>query len=246
MSAMNNPASLAVGMLGDRCCHETAEYRAGRASDPAFCLELFRRALQEQVNAAWEKLMTCFTPSVRTWFRRHPRRELAAPNGDGEQFVAEAFARMWVANASKPLTISTLPQLLIFLRRCLHTSVMGEVRARERAALFSTVFVDVEDEEDGERDPPDKRSNVEGEVFGAIARDELLRRMLGCAHDDRERTVARLRWVRRDTPAEIARDHPREFADVREIYKILANLLARYVRHYDWPEGYGPTSRGRE
>jgi DNA-directed RNA polymerase specialized sigma24 family protein len=246
MSVTANPASLAVEALGDRCCHETAEYHVGRASDPAFCVELFRRALQEGLNAAWEKLMTCFTPSVRAWFRRHPKREVAAPNGDGEPFVAEAFARMWVANASKPLTIGTLPQLLTFLRRCLHTSVMDEARARERADPFSSVLAGAGDEEDGERDLPDKRPGVERKVFGDIARDELLRQMLGCARDDRERRVLLLRWVRRDTPAEIARDHPLEFPEVREIYKIVANLLARYVRRYGWPKGYGPQAGGQK
>jgi|SRR5215467_12839000 len=214
---MDAAQSLALPVLGDACCRETEAFRSRGSSDPTFCIELFRRALQERLQDAWQHLMTCFGGSVRAWLYRHPRRGSALAHQDETFYITGTFAKLWETNQRSPLVITTLPALLSYLQRCLHTVVMEEARFWQRPHVPL--------EEGADRDS------------GSTPEDELppredLANLVSCAADERERRLIGLRWLRGYPPAEIVRRWPEEYPQVREVYQMLQNILARYYRRF--------------
>ena len=55
-----------------QCSAQTQAFFRRRAVDPRFCYELFRRALEEQTQAAWDALYREYAPLVAGWVREHP------------------------------------------------------------------------------------------------------------------------------------------------------------------------------
>jgi len=67
------PGELSIGDLTWRCRQESAQYLAGNAHNETYCLELFRRAIVDQDQAAWPALYTHYEPLVAEWARHHPK-----------------------------------------------------------------------------------------------------------------------------------------------------------------------------
>lgn len=215
---MNAAPSLRVGELAQRCAQETLKFRAQLASDASFCLELWRRALQDQLAEAWACVMECFSGSVRAWLFQHPRGYLVVRWRDEHDLVNEAFTRVFEANAKKPLALTSLPALLTYLHRCLHTAILMECRSPHHQT----------DALDAARELP--AASVEETVIGALDAEALWRELASCAADERERRLIELRWLAGYTPAQIAAAFPGDFPTASEVYRLLANVLLRYRR----------------
>ena len=54
------PKNMSLLALADRCMSEINNYRRREASNDRYCLEIFRRAMLEHDNAAWELLKDRF------------------------------------------------------------------------------------------------------------------------------------------------------------------------------------------
>lgn len=221
--AMDAAQSLALEALGDACCRETEAFRARGASDPTYCLELFRRAMEDRLQDAWQHLMACFGGSVRAWLYRHPRRASALAYQDETFYLTGTFAKLWETNQRRAIILTSLPALLVYLQRCLHTVVMEEVRFWEGSRERRVIQVPIEDGEAVE-----DGSSLEGAL---IAREDLAD-LLSCANDERERHLIIRRWLHGYPPSEIVRRWPEEFPAVREVYQLLQNILARYERRF--------------
>lgn len=220
---MDAPQSLALAALSDACRRETEAFRARGASDPAYCLELFRRALQERTQDAWQHLMACFGGNVRAWLYRHPRRASALAYQDETFYLTGTFAKLWETNQRSPIILQSLPAVLSYLQRCLHTVVMEEARFWEGTRERRVQQVPLE-----EGEATEDGSSLEGDL---LAREDLAD-LVSCASDERERRLIALRWLRGYKPAEIVERWPEEYPSVREVYQMLQNILARYDRRF--------------
>jgi DNA-directed RNA polymerase specialized sigma24 family protein len=219
---MSLPSSLDVTALAQRCSQENDLFRRVGASDPAYCLELWRRALRGGAEA-WQQAVECFTTNVRMWLYRHPRRWCAMRYRDERSLVDETFSRFAEVSLKHTLEFATLPQLLTYIHRCLHATVLAECRERR----------DISIERDAFTHP--RGANPEQIILHTTEAVTLWVNMQRCTSSARERRLIELRWLQGFPPREIVSRFGDEFSDVRKVSQTLANILARYYRRYGRP-----------
>jgi hypothetical protein len=200
-----------------------SRYQKREESDPAYCIELFRRALHGKQEEAWERLLDgCIADFVRAKLYRHVCWRLARKYQEEKFYVMESFTRLWRSNVGHPLRLESLGGLLSLLHQCLHSAILEELR-------FWT--------------PPDARGKrsvpqpAQSEPMTGpdptaddVLRRELLLEMKACARTDRERRIFALRWEQGYTPQAMVEIWPEVFPSTHEISQILQNILARFYR----------------
>lgn len=209
-----------------RCCHEeTAHFLSRQPSRDAFCMELFRRAVVDREDAAWQAIYSAYTVLVRKWITT---LGLAAQAGaDADDLVNAAFERFWRAmDGPKFGQFSSLGALIQYLKMCTRCAVIDYQRAR----AVRSAEVLVSDCEDALRD---MAADVDVETEALVASSEAdlwatLRAVLGEPHD---MLVARLSFVDGLTPRQIQALHSTAFASVGDVYRIKRNVLERLRRH---------------
>ena len=133
---------LSVINLAHQCQEETARYLRRESGEGVCCFELFRRAVADRDDQAWERVVIQYRRMVLAWVRRHPTRALV--NESDDDWVHDAFARFW--KAVPPDRFAMFPNLaaiLRYLKLCVHSSLMDEARASEaqRASVLTRVLV---------------------------------------------------------------------------------------------------------
>ena len=125
---------LTLAGLGHRCAQESDHFFHRRPHDPRYCYELFRRAIVERSEHAWELLYRQYQALVAGWVRRHE-----AYGHSGEEihyFVNRAFEKMWSAvTPEKFANFQNLKSLLGYLATCVNSVLMDNARSAERRAL---------------------------------------------------------------------------------------------------------------
>jgi hypothetical protein len=120
---------LSLGALAHHCAAETRASRRAPPHETRFAYELFRRALAERDNAAWEYVYELFAPMVERWVRRSSAFERSSEGAD--YFEGAAFTRFWRAIGLERFPgFATLGALLLYLRRCAECVVIDNVRAQ--------------------------------------------------------------------------------------------------------------------
>ncbi len=218
-------AQLPLAALVQRCAEERAKFRRQEPSDPVYCLEIFRRALgphvtQTQRDACWEAVYTSFAPDVLQWVRYHPATAKLMAHDPLEAYANEAFARMYAANARHPLSVSTLGEILSFLRRCVSSVMLDALRA-QRAKETPL-------EEEGEIPAPDPFDGL----LQQLRVDELWQMVESCLIAPREHLAARAFFIEGYAPREIPALFPSDFAGVHDVRRCLANITDRLQRRF--------------
>ncbi len=211
--------AMGLPVLADRCMNEVANYRLGEASNDQYCLEIFRRAMIEGDNVAWEFLIERFHDYMLSLFRRHAKREAASRLDSPENYVARAFERFWMSTVHhQQLQFTTLAAALTYLRNCLNGAILDTLRAYSRSketSLPDPAFAEslaVEDQDDGQ---------------------ELWQIIQSLLVNEREQRVAFLLFHCNLKPREIVRHCTAEFSDVQEIYRLRRNIIERLLRDSD-------------
>jgi len=213
------PRDLSLSALAHRCTSEINNYRRGETSSDQYCLELFRRAMLEKNNVAWEILVAHFNDYMLGLFRRHVKREAAARLDSPENYVAKAFERFWYAAVhNQQLEFTTLASALSYLKTCLNAAMLDTLRAYSR-------MKEVTLPEPGYPEEPAVEDHEEDQDMWDIIRSLL--------SNERERRAAYLLFHCNLKPREILRRCPQEFSDVQEIYRLRRNIIERLIRDSD-------------
>jgi DNA-directed RNA polymerase specialized sigma24 family protein len=178
-------------------------------------LHLFRRAIVEGDQAAWETLYGRYRRLVGSWLRRHSASPLVGEADD--YLINRTFERFWLyVKPERFDSFAGLPALLQYLKLCAHGVLMDEVRSQaRRQAMHGCDHAQPPNLDDiGEREA----AHILWQAISAEVRDEL------------ERLIATLSFVQGLKPREIYKQHPEQFADVAEVYRIKRNLLDRLRR----------------
>jgi DNA-directed RNA polymerase specialized sigma24 family protein len=223
LSESNELPSLSLSGLQHRCIEESERFFRRQSYDPRFCFELFRRAVLEHDQRAWEMIHRQYYPLVLNWVQRHSL--LSAVDEEPAYFANRAFEKMW--GALSPQKFSRFPDLksiLRYLQMCVHSVIVDYARRGEQSILL----------EDSEREPVVLRdpgqSSLEEKVFTRRQAAELWQWINERLKDDKERAVIYGSFVLDLKPAEVLETYTHLFHDVREIYTTKENVLARLRR----------------
>ena len=211
------PGVMSISALAEHCTREISNYRRGETYDERYCLELLRRATLQGDQFAWECLQRVFGEIMRSWMRRHPRREMALRLDSEENYVVQAFERFWQATTqNQKLEFGTISAALKYLRASLNGAILDTLRAYSRNREVALP-------ESGSPEEPFVEDDTDSsEVW------EMLKRTL---HDTREQRLAYLLFHCGLKPREIIRFCPKEFSDVHTIYRLRRNILERLQRN---------------
>lgn len=218
-----NISSLSISSLCHRCARETDLFFQRKRNDPRYCFELFRRAILDQNQRAWEFLYRQYTPLVTGWVERHA--SFNSCGEDSEFFVNWAFEKMWTAMTPEKLArFPDLKSILRYLQMCVHSVVIDYLRGREQTEPLS----DRTGEPSGVLDP--RSISPEKEAIRRVQAEELWRSLAARLKDEKERKVVYGSFVLALKPTDLIDYYNGVFEDVQEIYRVKENVLVRLRR----------------
>jgi DNA-directed RNA polymerase specialized sigma24 family protein len=212
-------ATATTDELAEEFLRQQARYRQRLPVDERAGLELFRRAIQQREERAWELLYPPCRALLLQWLRQNPWADLVLQYESPEGFVLEALAKFWQAITRTRLfqeRPTTLADILAYLRRCLHSVLLDAARqARARAAEVSV----------------DALAALAARGQAELSGEELWRSIERALPDQRERRLVYLRYVLDYRPREIVALAPEEFPEVEHVYQLERQILQRLRRH---------------
>ena len=198
--------------------NELRRFRSKTSSEERYCVEILRRALVEQSDEAWAVLQHCFSEPMRVWIRSHPSSDVALLHDTEENYIAQTFSRFWFAVRDHHPEFSTLPAALSYLHATLNGILTDTLRSHLRQLSREVPL-----SEPGLCDVPGTEGPPESERLW-----ESMQRLLV---NERERRLFFLLYCCGLKPREIVKRCPQEFADVKEIYRLNANIIERLRRN---------------
>ena len=214
--------ALSLGELARRCREETSQYLRGDSTGGAFCFEIFRRAIREREERAWEAVFAQYRGMVLAWVHRHPAWRTGRE--EDAYWTNRAFERFWVAvTPERFATFPNIASLLRYLKLCTHSVLLDDARAR-RAASFQSL----DDRGAGEAA---ETGDIAETTIGNLTGNDLWRVIEAELRDETERRVAYLSFVLGLKPRVIAEAHPELFGDVADVYRLKRSLLDRLQRN---------------
>jgi RNA polymerase sigma factor (sigma-70 family) len=224
MTAENqSPQVLSLQSLTGLCTEQTARFYNDRDSDTRYCFEIFRRAILERSQEAWNSIYQVYTAQVVRWVRRHPAFALMGETED--LFVNRAFEKLWQAvTPARFASFPDLKHLLSYLQLCVHSAITDHLRANREAA-HQVEFDRAEDIAD--------EQPVDDVLLGSTQAQELWAQVCTCLNDQKEHLVAHDSFLLGLKPAEIQARYPLTFESTREVYRIKESVLERLRRNPD-------------
>ena len=214
-----DPAQMELTALLRRSLAESERFYRGRQHDTRFAYELFRRALVERSESAWEHIYTHYSPLVESWIRRSGA--FSSSGESSEFFVVAAFTKFWRAISTRFEQFPTLASLLSYLQLCAGSVVVDSVRAQswaemlpEEAISFGHAAQTSPDEEAMKR--------VNSEEFWSYVDAQL--------NNEAERVVVFRSFVLGMRPGDIYNDYQHMFQNINDVYNVKRNVLGRLSR----------------
>lgn len=195
-------ASLSIEELAQRCAEETAKFNRHQSSDPQFCFELVRRALAEERAEAFTRVYQIYERQVLNWVHRHSR--FAQTGESAEYFASLAWSTFYFALRGPRFgRFASLPEVLTYLKLCVHTAIAQYVRDQQPAPSASL------DEAAIVAHAPDPEARIAAaELWGHICR---------VLPDERDRLLARCVFVHDLKPRQIVTIYPAQWASERQV-----------------------------
>lgn len=225
--------SLTLAGVRHRCAQETDRFFSKQAHDPRFCFELFRRAILQRNELAWECVYAQYQPLVAGWIERHPALPLSGE--EVQFFLNRAFEKMWRGlTPEKFTTFDDLKSILRYLQMCAHSVVIDFVRRKEQKALQDAV-------DEADEVLVSRETAVEDQLTADLERQRLWRWLEGQFNNEKERLAIYGIFVLGLKPSEVVGEYGRVFADVNEVYRAKENIFARLRRSDEFKEMWGDT-----
>lgn len=204
-----------------RCAVESERFYRGQQHDTSYSYELFRRALVERDEAAWEQLYQHYSGLVEGWIRRSGA--FSSSGESSEYFVVGAFTKFWRAiNPDRFASFPTLASLLQYLQLCATSVVIDSVRAQSWSEMLPEETITPNH---GPQTSPDEEavSRVDREEFWRFINEQL--------NGEVERVVVYCSFVLGLTPRAIYAKRSELFSSVNDVYNVKRNVLGRLSRN---------------
>lgn len=210
-----------LAALSRRCREESDRFFARRQHDPAFCFELFRRALVEGSEMAWRLIFSQYRPLVASWVERQPAFHMTGEEADF--FINGAFARLMRAITPESFAgFQNLKSILGYLQLCVVSEVNDHARAQRGADTLSLEQINIAGYSADD--------DVEQMALEDAERSELWSVIRSSITDDTELLVVYASYVLGIKPRQLAERYPDRFDSVQRVYRIKENVLARLRR----------------
>ena len=218
-----DPRQISLASLAAHSSAQSEHFYRGRAHDPRFAYELFRRALVERDELAWEYVYGHYSPLVDGWVRRSGA--FTSCGESSEFFVGAAFTKFWRAMSPERFaTFPTLAALLQYLQLCTGSVVIDSVRAQSWSEIVS---------DDAIPSSQLPQASADEQAIDRVQRAEFWRAIDRLLNDDAERAVMLGSFVLGLKPGEIYGDRPDLFGSVGDVYNVKRNVLSRLSRNAD-------------
>lgn len=215
-----DPTHLELSVLMRRCLAESDHFYRGRSHDTRFAYELFRRAIVEHNEIAWEHIYAHYSVLVESWVRRSGA--FASSGESSEYFVSAAFTKFWRAISERFDQFPTLASLLHYLQLCAGSVVIDSVRAQSWAemlpeeALPTGVSIQAAPDEEAMK-------RVDCEEFWNYINTQL--------NNEAERIVVFRSFVMGMKPGDIYNERQDLFQSINDVYNVKRNVLGRLSRN---------------
>jgi DNA-directed RNA polymerase specialized sigma24 family protein len=210
-----------LATLMRRCAAESERFYRGQQHDTGYSYELFRRALVERNEAAWEHLYRHYCSLVEGWVRRSGA--FTSSGESSEYFVVGAFTKFWRAVTPERFeAFPTLASLLHYLQLCATSVVIDSVRAQSWSEMLPEETVH---QHQVAQHYPDE------EAMNRVDREEFWRFIDEQLNDESERVVVYYSFVLGLTPRAIYARRGDLFASVNDVYNVKRNVLGRLGRN---------------
>ena len=182
--------------------------------------ELFRRAIVLRDSDAWSALYTRYRPLLIAWVCRCD--SFAHSYELADDIADQAFTRAWAALTPERFAeFPSLAQLLSYLRACVATTVIDDLRAQTtRGRIARQMHVGAV-------------ATPEQIIMADLDRDELWHMVMDLAATRAERITLVESFAYGFPPRTIHERHPQLFPDVTDVYAVKRNLFARLHRNRD-------------
>jgi hypothetical protein len=218
----SNFSHVSVTDLARSCTEETNKFLKQIASNDCFCLELFRRAIVERNDDAWESIYQQYAPLVLTWVTQHQSATPILGQEGSAPLVNAAFAKFSQAlTPAKMQNFDSLAAILKYLKMCVHSVVADEVRSR-KAQQFEETLDTIAQEPASDDLAEDVVSNIAAQNLWKTIEEEL--------HGEDERIVIYHAYVQGMKPGEICTRYRQLFPTVDDVYRVKRNVLERLRR----------------
>lgn len=194
--------SLSNDDLAHRCAEETEKFNSRQENNPEFCFELMRRALADESDEAFTRIYQIYERQVLNWVYSHTR---FAQTGESADFFASSAIRTFyfALRGEKFERFPSLPQVLSYLKMCVHTAIAQYLRDQQPTALT----------------PLDSINEVSHTINldSGIDAAELWAYISRLLPDDRDRLLARCVFLLDLKPRQIVAEHPTLWRNEREV-----------------------------
>lgn len=212
---------LPVDDLAEQCADETLRYYRCEAIDGRYGYQLFRRAIVNRDERAWQELERIYRGQLERWARCH--RLYAQAGEEAEALANRALENLWRrVDAEGFASFPNLSSLLGYLQRSIHNLVidyarMG-MREQQRARALGQALVGR------------PALSPQGRALDHVRADEIWSMVRDHCRHEREQCVAYCYLVLGLKPADILALYPETFATTAAINATLATLLKRLRR----------------
>ena len=224
MSYEINPKQLSLIDLAKRCSEETELFRIHQDHDTRYCFELFRRAIHEQDQLAWDMICKQYESIIANWWIK-PHRGFKVSGEDVEQVINRTFEKFWSALSPEKFDgFSNLGSLLRYLKMCVHSVITDYNRLEKKPSFYLTD----REERITSKDP---NSFPEKKVVDREYKQEFWDWICSQLKDEKELLVVYGTFSLNLKPKELYSKFLNRFNDVDEIYTTKQNILARLRRN---------------
>jgi len=232
MDYESSPQKLPLTELARRCAEETERFRARLKDDSRFCFELFRRAISERDQYAWDMICKQYRPLMTDWWVK-PHRGFRAVGEDLDQIINRTYEKFWSALTPEKFNrFSDLKPLLNYLKMCVDSVIVDQSRKVDPPSQY----------------PVDDESPIWGRDPNPAPEEQMLddekrRAFWGWVnahlHDEKERLMVYGSFELDLKPQEIFDKFQNLFRDVDEVYTIKQNVINRLRRDPDFRKFLG-------
>jgi DNA-directed RNA polymerase specialized sigma24 family protein len=222
MPPNNGLSELPLLIIARRCAEESDHFYSQQSYDPLYCFEIFRRAILERDDTAWEQVYTQYRPQLIRWVSRHS--SFAGSGEDIDYFINRALEKMWTAIPPVRFEkFADLKSLLRYLQLCTYSVLLDHSRLLARTKFHQQVDLEIA-ERQSLNQPPERPS------VGHVAEQDFWVWLGARMKDEKEQKVLYGSFVLDLKPREIFDHYNQLFSNVNEVYRLKENILARLRR----------------